>query len=449
MIGETTLRVGGRQAKYQTMNSEGSRIFYIENGELYEFDTGTGTQVDITPHHGISEGNAGVKETVSDVSEDGSYVYFVATGVLASGGVSGADNLYLLHDEGGEWQTSFVATLSSGDEPSWYKEGTGGVPDLAGVSSRVSPDGRYLAFMSDRSLTGYDNLDANSAQPDEEVFLYDALEQRLVCASCNPTGARPVGVLDSRVDKLLVDENEFWGSASGNVSSSDGSHWLAASIPGWSFRNNNQALYQPSYLSDRGRLFFNSADALVPQDTNGLEDVYEYEPSASGETAESDNCTTASMTFSARSGGCVSLISSGTSSSESMFFDASESGDDVFFLTSSRLVPADYDDVADVYDAHVCSASLPCIEAPVSSPPCTSGDSCKAAPSPQPDIFGPAPSATFSGTGNVVEEAKSAAKHKSKLKKHAKTKKHKKKKRKTKRAERSRSGRTSGKAAKR
>ncbi len=449
MIGETTLRVGGRQAKYQTMNSEGSRIFYIENGELYEFDTGTGTQVDITPHHGISEGNAGVKETVSDVSEDGSYVYFVATGALASGGVSGADNLYLLHDDGGEWQTSFVATLSSEDEPSWYKEGAGGVPDLAGVSSRVSPDGRYLAFMSDRSLTGYDNLDANSAQPDEEVFLYDALEQRLVCASCNPTGARPVGVLDSRVDKLLVDENEFWGSASGNAFSSGGSHWLAASIPGWSFRNNDQALYQPSYLSDRGRLFFNSADALVPQDTNGLEDVYEYEPSASGETAESDNCTTASMTFSARSGGCVSLISSGTSSSESMFFDASESGDDVFFLTSSSLVPADYDDVADVYDAHVCSASLPCIEAPVSSPPCTSGDSCKAAPSPQPDIFGPAPSATFSGTGNVVEEAKSAAKHKSKLKKHAKTKKHKKKKRKTKRAERSRSGRTSGKAAKR
>jgi hypothetical protein len=107
------------------------------------------------------------------------------------------------------------------------------------------------------------------------------------------------------------------------------------------------------------------------------------------------------MTFSERSGGCVGLISSGQSAGESAFFDASESGDDVFFLTSAHLSPADYDTAYDIYDAHVCSDSLPCTTAPVSSPPCTSGDSCKAAPSPQPTIFGPAPSATFSGTGNV------------------------------------------------
>ncbi len=48
------------------------------------------------------------------------------------------------------------------------------MPYLARISSRVSPDGRYLAFMSERPLTGYDNTDAVSGQPDEEVFLYDA-----------------------------------------------------------------------------------------------------------------------------------------------------------------------------------------------------------------------------------------------------------------------------------
>ena len=30
---------------------------------------------------------------------------------------------------------------------------------------------------------------------DEEVFLYDAGDNRLVCASCNPTGERPAGVM--------------------------------------------------------------------------------------------------------------------------------------------------------------------------------------------------------------------------------------------------------------
>ncbi len=436
MVAEKTVKVGGPHALYQAMSSDGSRIFFLENGDLYEFDTATGGQSDLTTDHG-GEANAGVQESVSDVSEDGSYVYFVATGVLARGGVSGADNLYLMQDSGSEWTTSYIATLSHEDENSWYeKEGVGKAPVLAGVSSRVSPNGRYLAFMSNRSLTGYDNLDANSGQPDEEVYLYDAVADRLVCASCNPTGARPVGVLDSNTSRLLVDNQEFWGKQ-------QRSHWLAGSIPGWTYRNNGQALYQPRYLSDSGRLFFNSADALVPQDTNGREDVYEYESPANSETAGSDNCTTASPTFNARSGGCVNLISSGTSSSESVFYDASESGDDVFFITTSRLTAADYDNTYDVYDAHACSASVPCAVAPVSPPPCTSGDSCKAAPSPQPEIFGPAPSATFSGTGNVVEEAKKSVvkpktkpKHKPKSKKHAKHKKRKTKKSRTRGASR-------------
>jgi hypothetical protein len=56
----------------------------------------------------------------------------------------------------------------------------------------------------------------------------------------------------------------------------------------------------------------------------------------------------------------------------------------------------------DVYDAHVCSESEPCVSQPVLPPPCTSGDACKAAPLLQPAIFGAPASATFSGSGNVV-----------------------------------------------
>jgi hypothetical protein len=211
---------------------------------------------------------------------------------------------------------------------------------------------------------------------------------------------------------------------------------LGGSIPGWDPMFGENAMYQPRFLSDSGRLFFDSPDALVPQATNGLEDVYEYEPAGVG------SCTSESTTFSERSGGCVNLVSSGISNSESAFYDASENGDDAFFITASKLVPEDYDNAYDIYDAHVCSTAFPCAATPVSPPPCTSGDSCKAAPSPQPEIFGPAPSATFSGAGNVVEETKrSAVKRKLKPKKrrrHAKRRKHK-------GSGARRSGRTSGK----
>ncbi len=393
-----TVQIGGSHARFQTMSSDGSKVFFIENGELYEADPETGTPSDLTIDHGPGESNAGVKEAILGASEDGSYVYFVATGRLASAGgaVGGEDNLYVAHNDGSEWTTRYIATLSSEDEDSW--DGNGAISVAIGVqrekvSSRVSPDGRYLAFMSNRSLTGYDNLDESSGQPDEEVYLYDAVAGHLVCVSCDPTGARPVGVLDTGHNILMINRGfSEIGHWEGN--------WLAGMIPGWDQARASRSLYQTRYLSNSGRLFFDSTDALVPQDTNGLLDAYEYEPVGIG------SCAAGGVTFSERTGGCVSLISSGTSSQESAFFDASENGDDVFFLTASRLTAADYDTSIDIYDAHVCSTAVPCLPVPVSPPACTSGDSCKAAPSPQPEVFGPAPSATFSGAGNVVEEPK-------------------------------------------
>ena len=116
MVEEKTVRVGGPEAIYQTMNSEGSEIFYLENGDLYGYDWETGASTDLTAVHLAGESSAGVQELVSDVSEDGSYVYFVATGVLAKGGVSGSYNLYLLHDTGNGWTTAYVATLSKEDD---------------------------------------------------------------------------------------------------------------------------------------------------------------------------------------------------------------------------------------------------------------------------------------------------------------------------------------------
>jgi hypothetical protein len=102
----------------------------------------------------------------------------------------------------------------------------------------------------------------------------------------------------------------------------------------------------------------------------------------------------------------VSLVSSGTSGEESTFLDASENGDDVFFLTSARLAPQDLDGALDVYDARVCSGSSPCLAGGSAvSPPCATADACRAAPSPQLGVFGAPPSATFNGAGNPVPSA--------------------------------------------
>jgi hypothetical protein len=264
--------------------------------------------------------------------------------------------------------------------------------------------------MSRRSLTGFDNIDAVSGQPDLEVYLYDALAGRLVCASCNPSGARPVGVKSHSATALV--ESTTGSGAYGWGSEGTKNQSLAGILPLWQGRIGQDSTYQPRYLSDSGRLFFDSPDALVPQDTNGLEDVYEYEPVGVG------GCTGASATFSSRSGGCLNLISSGTASTESAFLDASETGNDVFFLASDHLTAADADSGYDVWDAHVCSASVPCLTFPGSTPPaCSSGDSCKPAPAPQPELFGAAPSATFSGVGNLAPAPPAASKPLTRLQK--------------------------------
>lgn len=168
--------------------------------------------------------------------------------------------------------------------------------------------------------------------------------------------------------------------------------------PGWT-----TSLYQSRYLSNGGRLFFDSSDALVSQDTNHTEDVYEYEPPKSEETPASDTCTTESATYSPGSGGCLGLISSGTSPEESAFLDASENGDDVFFLTAAKLSPQDLDTALDIYDAHACSASALCFPPREPPPPACEGDACQS-PGEAPNDPTPG-SLTFQGPGNLAPPA--------------------------------------------
>ncbi len=397
---EETISVGGT---FQMASSNGSRAFVTEgtnheNEDLFVFDVATQKKIDLTP----APGSAKVRAVIG-ADEGATSVYVIAAGVLTEvANAEGAkaepesNNLYLLREVpvgSGSWSTTFITAGAEEGQPSGGNAGQSA--PLALRTMRVSPDGRYLAFMSQQSLTGYDNHDANSGQPDMEVYLYNAEANRLVCASCNPTGARPVGEYEPGVafPPLGIDPMDMWAGRS-----------LAATVPGWTPDAGEVSTgYQPRFLSDSGRLFFNSADGLVPQDVNGKVDVYQYEPSGAGNCQPPDYGQSASVVYSEAADGCVGLISAGTGNGDSVFFDASASGSDVFFTTEDGLVSQDKDGAADMYDARECTAAEPCPAPVASPPPCTTADSCRAAPEQQPGVFGAMGSATFTGAGDVVQ----------------------------------------------
>jgi hypothetical protein len=333
---------GTSNARYQDASVDGSQVLFTSaaaltndavpgSGQnLYDYDVETGQLTDLTAANDVRF------HTIAGVSEDASHVYFTAEGVLAANSnshddmaVAGQPNLYLWH--GG--QTTFIATTPITTE-------------ISEQPTRVTPDGSHFAFNSAASLTGYDNTDANTGEPDTETYLYDAAANRLTCASCNPSGARPIGPSDL--------------------------HWA------------DSVLYRPRNLNaDGSSLFFTSSDTLLPADTNGLSDVYEWEADGSG-----------SCQSSADNGGCLYLISSGRGASNSYFTDASTSGNDAFFVTGDRLVGQDKDEYTDLYDARIGGG----FREPPPPAPCE-GESCRGEGSHAPAASG-AGTAVFQGPGN-------------------------------------------------
>ncbi len=142
--------------------------------------------------------------------------------------------------------------------------------------------------------------------------------------------------------------------------------------------------------------------------------MYEYEPEGVG--PEGAQCAPAAASGSevyrpqheyeaegqkgTEGAGCVALISSGTSGEESAFMEASQTGGDVFFITHAHLVPGTIENGVAMYDAHECTTASPCTHETETPPQCDTAEGCRPAPEPQPSIYGPPSSATFSGPGN-------------------------------------------------
>jgi hypothetical protein len=332
--------------KFLAASADGSKVL-LSSGHLYDLETEATTD--------LSEGKGGFQGILGR-SEDLSRLYFLDTAVLTgeeendrgAKALVGKENLYV-RDEG---TTRFIATRLVGDSN----------------NAEASPDGSFLAFLSAASLTGYDNTGPcpagfNPAGPCTEVFLYGSATEALTCASCNLTGELPLGSSELRQIKGAV-----------------------AGMP------------QPRYLTDEGRLYFDSRDSLSQFDTNeGVEDVYQYEPEGVG-TCE-------------REAGCVSLISAGHEAVDSNLLAVDEDGKNVFFTTRDQLSLKDHDDLLDLYDARE-EGGIPG-ETEIARTECE-GEACLPAVNAPND---PTPgSSSFEGAGNV-EEHKQAKKHK---KKHAK-----------------------------
>jgi hypothetical protein len=369
--------VSNGPAAFWLASADGSKaVFSLGNqgtGALYEFDVDTETPTLI----------AGSNVGVIGASEDASYLYFASEEALAAGATAGEQNIYLYH----AGAITFIATPTAGESPSPFAS----QPIIR--TSRVSPDGRHIVFMSKTSLTGYDNVDAESGLAVSEVYRYDADSAELSCVSCNPSGARPS-------DSQNMPNGPF------NVFSLK----VAAWIPVW-----QSSFYTARSIADGGnRIFFNSFDALVPEDSNGQQDVYQWEAPGTG------RCTEGSPAFSTQNDGCISLISSGESTEASLFLDASPDGQDVFFTTKSSLVSQD-PGLVDLYDARAGGGFA---SPPPPPPPCF-GDACQGASQPPSDQT-PA-SASFRGEGNPAprkakRHCRAARRHAARAKGHAKSK---------------------------
>ena len=255
--------------------------------DLYRYEPATDTLSDITAK---PSGNGAEVQGVLGAAKDGSALYFAANGVLAVnagalgthasqgnchgaiGSMGGTCNLYHWQKgSGGSGAIEFVARLEvnggerSTDALDWAPTPTGlfFTGSEAPRTADVSADGDTLLFRSQQQLTSYDN------QGTSELYRHEAGKPEVECVSCNPTGEGPVG-------------------APG----------LGQIIPTESKPIRPAAVASQNLSADGKRVFFETPDALVGADTNGLSgcpptgsaaqqypaclDVYEWEAKDSG-----------------------------------------------------------------------------------------------------------------------------------------------------------------------
>jgi hypothetical protein len=350
----------GRTANGSKVLSDGGPGGNAEGEAIYEYDIPSG-QATIVGHGALLA-----------YSANGSVVYYLTNASqFGSEQQSDGGRQLMVYDDG---TTKAVTGAGSGPgyAGSFYESG---VPSYVGLASTkvfpvATPDGSKLLFLDAANLTGYDTFGPSCVERNSgatkgqisgycaEAYIYDLHTGSLTCVSCNPAGTPPVTNVN-----LYIAHSDTLIPPTTALLSGDGS-----------------------------RAFFQTAEALVPQDTNGANDVYEWE------------------------NGRIYLISSGQGGSGVQEFEnvgqvavsgvigstlvgASSSGNDVFIATADHLAPQVVEDSEAIYDVRV-DGGFPYTPA---GHGCGSGQ-CQGPQTPAP-IFAPPASATFIGVGNPASVA--------------------------------------------
>ncbi len=331
--------------EFQGASHDGSKAFFTDGaGELLMdvIDSESGREtvsetVSVTP---------GAKASVVVTSDDGSRVYFMSSGVFAGANTqghspeTGANNFYVYDSI--TRKTTFIAitTVTTG----------GGE-----YEGQVTPDGRFLVFTTDSRLTPDDRDSAAS------VYRYDAQTGGLVRVSVGENGH---------------DNNGNDNALGASIAAPLGGESVIAT-----WRLGTRAL-----SDDGSTIVFSTAAPFSSRAVNGDVNVYAWRE------------------------GRVGMISTGLSQTSDESAVVSQSGRDIFFLTSQNILPQDSDGLLDVYDARI-NGGFP--EASVPPGGC-SGDTCQGPPS-VPSLLDAPASSTFSGLGNPIPSAsKTVAKPKGK-----------------------------------
>jgi hypothetical protein len=342
------------EANFQAGSADGSVAYFTSVLEmtpgapassLYRWEAptsagGTGTLTDLTPEFG--PGGPGVTKVLA-ASSDGSYVYFVANGALTEGSTeSGTEavNMYAWHDG----ETRLIAQTEAANNETFGP-----------AQAEASPNGRYFAFNSFSRLTAdalpsaacpaepaFGNGDGNC----REAYLYEWGGRAPSCLTCG--GLAPRG----------------WSSLGGqeNYEKGIGDEY-------------------PHAVLDDGTVFVDTPNALVPRDSNGVEDVYAWHPGAGPE-----------------------LISTGTSEALSGFGDATADASNIFFFTGQSLVKSDTDSNVDVYDDREGGGIAS--QWPAGAPGGCDGEGCRGASPSAPDGL---PQGSTVSRGNVCQGPVGAA----------------------------------------
>lgn len=346
---------------YAGIADDGSRVAYLESeepsgdrqwGNIYLYDPATETSTAVT---------SGGEAAIVNFSRDGSHLYFISEQALTGGQMNaygatakpGSPNLYVW--DAAQETTRFIATVNVHDvDPSLNSKTEGAYAQSislvewtlatmapqqtsqsswSSTSARTTPDGSVLVFEARSNITGFDSSGR------VEIYRYSASDDGLTCVSCPPNGTVPRGgAALVRVGKL---QRILLNSVVDNLT------------------------------SDGSAVFFVSPDRLSGEDTDKVDDVYEWR------------------------NGSQYLISEGNFEEGSYLYSMTPTGSDVFFTTGERLLPQDESSVESIYDARI-GGGFPLPSPP---PPSCEGEACQGPLAPQPAPAAPA-SAGFTGPAN-------------------------------------------------